>query len=189
MRKREFAMRMRKCDQLMRCDHFEEFSECENWFALPALAGARAIPSAYTTTKFHGRVPGGSPDTQHYRGIQQCSDSHGYRVWWVLRRKETAEPLGSLGCQCHESWPLLVPLVLSKLVIDSNISWSCWRISEHCKLQTFLGWIDSITVKTSNFGPHGNLGPFVAGSIAPLGELFVNSLFMYKQWTELSYQI
>jgi hypothetical protein len=40
-------------------------------------AGARAIPSTYTTTKFHGRVPGGSPVTQHHRGIQQCSDSHG----------------------------------------------------------------------------------------------------------------
>jgi hypothetical protein len=40
-------------------------------------AGACAIPSAYTTTKFHGRVPGGSPDTQHHRGIQQCSDSRG----------------------------------------------------------------------------------------------------------------
>ncbi len=39
MRKREFAMQMRKCeknDWLMRCDHFEEFSECENWFALPS---------------------------------------------------------------------------------------------------------------------------------------------------------
>ncbi len=42
--------------------------------------GARAISSVYTTTKFHCRVPGGSRDTQHHRGIQQCSDSHGYGV-------------------------------------------------------------------------------------------------------------
>ncbi len=47
MRKREFAMRMRKSDRLMRCDHFQKFSECENGFALPALV--RSIPQAFST--------------------------------------------------------------------------------------------------------------------------------------------
>ncbi len=31
--------------------------------------------------KFHGRVPGGLPDTQHHRRIQQCSDWHGCVVY------------------------------------------------------------------------------------------------------------
>jgi hypothetical protein len=33
-------------------------------------------------------VPGGLPDTQHHRGIQQCSDSHGA----AIRGWEHAEP-------------------------------------------------------------------------------------------------